>query len=406
MLGGKMEVLIEKLDHNGRGIGYISKKIIFVPKTVVGDLVDVELTLEKKNYSVGKALNIIKKSSKRINVVCPYFEVCGGCDLLNISYEDTLKYKVDKVKGILKKVNVEPTIIKNENEFYYRNKIELKVIDGKIGFYEEKTHNVVKIYECLIASKAINECIFKLKLLNIINGSITLRSNYNNELLIVIESNDDLKFDINKFLKGLKVVGIVKNNETIYGENFLYEMINNYIFKISYNSFFQVNSSMASNLFKIISDSITPESTVLDLYCGVGSLSIVEAKKAFEVIGIEIVPNAVINAIENARINKCNNVSFLLNDVENAIGKIAKKIDVVVVDPPRKGLDTTTLNTLLKEKPSKIIYVSCDPLTLGRDLDKLLDIYNIEKYYILDMFSYTYHVECVCVLELNKEIVK
>ncbi|MEG1010122.1 MAG: class I SAM-dependent RNA methyltransferase, partial [Clostridia bacterium] len=390
-----MEVLIEKLDHNGRGIGYISKKIIFVPKTVVGDLVDVEVTLEKKNYSVGKALKIIKKSSKRINVVCPYFDICGGCDLLNISYEDTLKYKVDKVKGILKKVNVEPTVIKNENEFYYRNKIELKVIDGKIGFYEEKTHNVVEINECLIASKAINECISKLKLLNIINGSVTLRSNYNNELLIVIESNDELKFDINEFLKGLKVVGIVKNNETIYGENFLYEMINNYIFKISYNSFFQVNSSMASNLFKIISDSFTPESTVLDLYCGVGSLSIVEAKKAFEVIGIEIVPNAVINAIENARINKCNNVSFLLNDVENAIGKISKKIDVVVVDPPRKGLDTTTLNTLLKEKPSKIIYVSCDPLTLGRDLDKLLDIYNIEKYYILDMFSYTYHVECV-----------
>ncbi|MEG1150043.1 MAG: class I SAM-dependent RNA methyltransferase, partial [Bacilli bacterium] len=397
-----MEVLIEKLDHNGRGIGYISKKIIFVPKTVVGDLVDVEVTLEKKNYSVGKALKIIKKSSKRINVVCPYFDICGGCDLLNISYEDTLKYKVDKVKGILKKVNVEPTVIKNENEFYYRNKIELKVIDGKIGFYEEKTHNVVEINECLIASKAINECISKLKLLNIINGSVTLRSNYNNELLIVIESNDELKFDINEFLKGLKVVGIVKNNETIYGENFLYEMINNYIFKISYNSFFQVNSSMASNLFKIISDSITPDATVLDLYCGVGSLSIVEAKKAFEVIGIEIVPNAVINAIENARINKCNNVSFLLNDVENAIGKISKKIDVVVVDPPRKGLDTTTLNTLLKEKPSKIIYVSCDPLTLGRDLDKLLDIYNIEKYYILDMFSYTYHVECVCVLELNK----
>ncbi|MEG1892794.1 MAG: class I SAM-dependent RNA methyltransferase, partial [Bacilli bacterium] len=397
-----MEVLIEKLDHNGRGIGYISKKIIFVPKTVVGDLVDVEVTLEKKNYSVGKALKIIKKSSKRINVVCPYFDICGGCDLLNISYEDTLKYKVDKVKGILKKVNVEPTIIKNENEFYYRNKIELKVIDGKIGFYEEKTHNVVEINECLIASKAINECISKLKLLNVINGSITLRSNYNNELLIVIESNDELKFDINEFLKGLKVVGIVKNNETIYGENFLFEMINNYIFKISYNSFFQVNSSMASNLFKIISDSFTPESTVLDLYCGVGSLSIVEAKKAFEVIGIEIVPNAVINAIENARINKCNNVSFLLNDVENAIGKISKKIDVVVVDPPRKGLDTTTLNTLLKEKPGKVIYVSCDPLTLGRDLDKLLDIYNIEKYYILDMFSYTYHVECVCVLELNK----
>ncbi len=392
---------IERLDDLGRGIGYLDGKITFIPWTIPGDVVEVIVTENHKKYNVAKVKQFIKYSEKRIQPPCPYFTKCGGCTLQNLAYNDTLEYKVKKIKNIFKKnkIDINLEIIANSNPYNYRNKISLKVINGKIGFFENSTHQLVEIDGCIISSQALNKCIPLIEKMNIINGSITIRCNQNEEILIIIESQDNLKIDIDSLKKEIKLVGIIINDKTFYGENYLFERINNVLFKISYDSFFQVNSSVASKLFQIVKDNISLNDKVLDLYCGVGTLSLMAAANAKSVVGIEIVPNAILNAIFNASINSVDNTCFVLNDVSEAVSKISLDFNKVIVDPPRRGLTKEAIEVLLKIRPEKIIYVSCNPQTLVRDYKLLNDIYEIEKSYILDMFSYTYHVETVLILK-------
>ena len=396
-----MKIDIEKLDDFGRGIGYIDGKITFVPNTVPGDIVNINIIKEHKKYNEATIDNFIKYSEDRVKPPCPYFTKCGGCTLQNLSYENTINYKLNKIKNIFTKnrIDINPEIISNPNPYNYRNKISLKVVDTKIGFYLNNTHNIIEIDECLIANPAINECINYIKNFNIINGNVIIRCNQNEEILIIIESQDNLTIDIELLKKKIKLVGIIINNKTFYGKNYLFERINNTLFKISYDSFFQVNPYIASELFQLISDNIKQYDKVLDLYCGVGTLSLNAASKALSVTGIEIVPNAILNAMFNASLNDLSNVHFVLNDVSDAITKIKLDFNKVIVDPPRAGLTKETIDILLKINPTSIIYVSCDPQTLVRDYKLLSDIYEIEKSYILDMFSYTYHVETVLILK-------
>lgn len=395
-----MQVVIDRFDDLGCGIAYVGDKITFVPNTVPGDTVAITITKENKKYNIAKVDKYIKLSSRRVKPKCPYFDICGGCTLQSISYEDTINYKYNKVKNLFKKNNIDinPTIIKNPSPFNYRNKISLKVVDKKIGFYEENTHNIVEIKECIIASPAINKTIPLISEFNIINGSITIRCNKNDEILIIIESNDKLNIDINYLKTQIKLVGIVINNETFYGDNFLIENINDYFYKISYDSFFQVNPYVASILFNEVSKRINEEDTVLDLYCGVGTLSL-NATRAKEVIGVEIVENAILNAIFNARINKIDNVKFILNDSTKVVSKLNKKFSKVIVDPPRSGLTKTIIENILNINPEEIIYVSCDPATLVRDILLFIDKYSISEAIVFDMFSYTYHVETMIILK-------
>ena len=396
-----MKIDIEKLDDFGRGIGYIDGKITFVPNTVPGDIVNINIIKEHKKYNEATIDNFIKYSEDRIKPPCPYFTKCGGCTLQNLSYENTINYKLNKVKNIFNKnrIDINPEIISNPNPYNYRNKISLNVVETKIGFYLNNTHNIIEIDECLIANPAINECINYIKNFNIINGNVIIRCNQNEEILIIIESQDNLTIDIELLKKKIKLVGIIINNKTFYGKNYLFERINNTLFKISYDSFFQVNPYIASELFQLISDNIKQYDKVLDLYCGVGTLSLNAASKALSVTGIEIVPNAILNALFNASLNDLSNVHFVLNDVSDAIAKIKLDFNKVIVDPPRAGLTKETIDILLKINPTSIIYVSCDPQTLVRDYKLLSDTYEIEKSYILDMFSYTYHVETVLILK-------
>ena len=396
-----MKIDIEKLDDLGRGIGYIDGKITFVPNTVPGDIVNINIIKEHKKYNEATIDNFIKYSEDRVKPPCPYFTKCGGCTLQNLSYENTINYKLNKIKNIFTKnrIDITPKIISNPNPYNYRNKISLKVVDTKIGFYLNNTHNIIEIDECLIANPAINECINYIKNFNIINGNVIIRCNQNAEILIIIESQDNLTIDIELLKKKIKLVGIIINNKTFYGKNYLFERINNTLFKISYDSFFQVNPYIASELFQLISDNIKQYDKVLDLYCGVGTLSLNAASKALSVTGIEIVPNAILNALFNASLNDLSNVHFVLNDVSDAIAKIKLDFNKVIVDPPRAGLTKETIDILLKINPTSIIYVSCDPQTLVRDYKLLSDTYEIEKSYILDMFSYTYHVETVLILK-------
>lgn len=395
-----MQVKIERFDDLGRGIGYINNKVTFIDKVVPEDIVEVELTKEKKKYNEAKLIKIIKPSPLRIDAKCPYFSKCGGCQFQNITYENTIKYKKEKIVNIFSKhkISIFPEVITNISPYNYRNKITLKVNNYKIGFYINKTHNLVEINKCLLANPAINASIPLIKRFNICNGEVTIRCNQNAEILIVINSQDNLNIDTNYLKSKIKLVGIVVNNKIYYGENSLFERMNNLLFKISYDSFFQVNPFIASQLFQIIGDNIDSSDKVLDLYCGVGTLSLMAAKKAQKVLGIEVVPNAIINALFNARVNDLNNTQFVINDASTAISKIKPDFNKVIVDPPRSGLTKNIIDVLLKIKPDEIIYVSCDPQTLVRDFTLLSSIYEIKKSYILDMFSYTYHIETILIL--------
>ena len=395
-----MQVKIERFDDLGRGIGYINNKVTFIDKVVPEDIVEVELTKEKKKYNEAKLIKIIKQSPLRIDAKCPYFSKCGGCQFQNITYENTIKYKKEKIVNLFSKhkISIFPEVITNISPYNYRNKITLKVNNYKIGFYINKTHNLVEINKCLLANPAINASIPLIKRFNICNGEVTIRCNQNAEILIVINSQDNLNIDTNYLKSKIKLVGIVVNNKIYYGENSLFERMNNLLFKISYDSFFQVNPFIASQLFQVIGDNIDSSDKVLDLYCGVGTLSLMAAKKAQKVLGIEVVPNAIINALFNARVNDLNNTQFVINDASTAISKIKPDFNKIIVDPPRSGLTKNIIDVLLKIKPDEIIYVSCDPQTLVRDFTLLSSIYEIKKSYILDMFSYTYHIETILIL--------
>ena len=390
-----MQVHIDRMDHFGNGIGNINGKIIFVKGALTGETVDVTITKDKKSFMEGTINTIIYKSSKRVEPFCKYFGVCGGCSLCHLNYENTLEYKKERVKNILSKFDIPKiNVIKNENDLYYRNKIELKIVDGKLGFYEKSTHNLIEIKECKVTKKSINKSFEFVKNMKLENANVTIRANYNDEVLIIIDSKEKPVI-LNP--EDYKIVGIVLNDKCIYGQDNFMEKINNLFFTVSYNSFFQVNNYINLELFNLIKENIVGK-TVLDLYSGVGTLSIVASKVVDKVYSIEVTQNAVKNALINAKINKCDNINFILGKVEDKIGFINDKIDTIIVDPARAGLDKKTIEVINNICPQRIIYVSCDTQSLANNLVDLTN-YEIKKFYILDMFSYTYHIECFCILD-------
>ena len=390
-----MQVHIDRMDHFGNGIGNINGKIIFVKGALPGETVDVTITKDKKSFMEGTINTIIYKSSKRVEPFCKYFGVCGGCSLCHLTYENTLEYKKERVKNILYKFDIPKiNVIRNENDLYYRNKIELKIVDGKLGFYEKSTHNLIEIKECEVTKKSINKSFEFVKNMKLENANVTIRANYNDEVLIIIDSKEKPVI-LNP--EDYKIVGIVLNDKCIYGQDNFMDKINNLFFTVSYNSFFQVNNYINLELFNLIKENIVGK-TVLDLYSGVGTLSIVASKVVDKVYSIEVTQNAVKNALINAKINKCDNINFILGKVEDKIGFINDKIDTIIVDPARAGLDKKTIEVINKLSPQRIIYVSCDTQSLANNLVDLTN-YEIKKFYILDMFSYTYHIECFCILD-------
>lgn len=395
------EVKIEKIDNQGRGICYIDSKITFVPNTLPGEIVNIKLTKESKKYNEAIVTDYLLTSKKRIESPCPYFGICGGCELLHSKYEDTIKYKKEKLENIISKyANIKSNIeiIPSNNILSYRNKITLKIINEKIGYYKSSSHNLIEIEKCLLAEQAINSFIPDIKYLGIKNGEIIIRSNYNNELLIWIKTKDNITPDVNSLKQHHKIVGIVINEKSFYGDTSFIEIINHQLFTVSYDSFFQINRYICSKIFDLINNHIDNNEIILDLYCGVGTLGINASKNATKAFGIEIVKNAVLNAITNSKINKRDNIFYMLGDVSECLPKIKDKVDTIIVDPPRAGLDKTTKNTIIDFKPSKIIYVSCDSMTLARDLKELSVYYNVIDLKGLDMFPFTQHVECLCVM--------
>lgn len=395
-------MIIEKLNHQGHGIGYINNKITFVSKSLPGDEVDVQITKKRPKYNEATIKRLMQSSKERITPDCPFFATCGGCDLLHLAYPKTLEFKVNKVQEILAKyanLNLPLTIEGSPELNNYRNKITLKIVNQQIGYFAEGTHKIVPINHCLLAMPAINEFIIDLPLLKINNGEITIRCNYNQELLIVIDTKDVLKIDYQSFKKKHKIVGFIINQKVIQGEGHFMEQINNHLFQVNYDSFFQVNPAVLNLIANYCLTNIKSEQTLIDLYCGVGTFSIILANKFKNVYGLEIMSSAITNALINQKINCQANIKYLLGDVKTTITKINESINTILIDPPRSGIDEATINTILNLSPQTICYISCEPMTLARDLNCFQESYNISSIKLFDMFPYTNHVEVVCLLE-------
>lgn len=396
-----MNVKIEKLDHQGRGIGHLEGKIVFVENALPSEEVDVKLERETSKYRCASVTDYITKSSSRVKSKCPFYEVCGGCSLRHMSYDDSLKFKKNKLQEImLKYANLETDIeiVKNKNRDFYRNKVEIHFENGVAGFYKKNSHEVVEVDRCLNVEEAINTVLRSVDFFHLDNGKMTIKANYNGEVIIDIETEENPNIEIEVLRNKMKLVGIIMNGKTVFGADHFIEMVGGLLFKETYDSFFQVNRYINGQLFDILKNLLDENSVVLDMCCGVGTLSLIAASKAKKVYGIEIVENAVRDCMVNARMNKIENVEFMLGDAFKNAEKIEDDIDTVILDPPRMGLSKDGMNYLLKSLPKKIIYISCDPITLSRDLELLDGQYALKKTYLLDMFSYTYHVECVCVL--------
>lgn len=397
-------VCIEKLDNYGRGIAYVNNKITFIPNALPNEIVEIKIQNVYKKYQEATVVNYVKTSPNRVEAMCPYYEKCSGCALMHMDYEDTLTFKKKKVEDILKKyanVEQEVSIFPSPNSFSYRNKITLKVKEGRIGYYKEKSHHLVQVEKCPIASNPIGRLMTDLYLLSIQDAEIVIRSNTKEEILLVIKTDENI-VNLSTFLENHpNVVGVVLNKKTIYGKNYFYEQIEKQTFKISYDAFFQINREVCSILIKEIEKQISKEDYLLDLYCGVGTLGISVGKKVSKLYGIEVIPNAIKDAKENALLNKIKNATFFCGRAEDALSKIEDRITMIILDPPREGLDKKTKNQLTKIKAEKIIYVSCDPMTLARDIKELKEIYDVKSITAFDMFPYTYHVECVTLLSLK-----
>lgn len=391
-----MIIKINKYDNQGRGIGYYNNKIVFVSGVLVGEEVEIEILEEKKNYIIARCKNIVKKSDDRIESKCPYYNKCGGCSFLHTTIKNEESIKLSSIKDIFNKEKLDiPNIefISSDNKNNYRNKISLKVKDGKFGYYNSDSHEFISIEKCLLAKESINKIISG-NYINMNNGEVVIRSNYNDEIIIKIDSKDDVNVDIHSLKDANKLLGIIVNNKIIYGERNYIEKVNKYLFSVDINSFFQVNLNILEKIENIFSK--YNFDTVVDLYCGVGTLgSFVKKNKLY---GIEVVKEAVVNATWNSKINKQLNNHYMLGDSSN-IKMINDEIDAIIIDPPRSGLNKETLDNVLEIKTNFLIYMSCNPITFIRDYKKLSNTYDIKDFYLLDMFPRTKHVESVCILE-------
>ena len=397
-------VTIKDLDNFARGITHINNKICFVDKALPTEECNIEIINEKKNYSEGKVLELLKESNYRIMPLCPYYDKCGGCSLLHLDRQSELIYKEEKVFDLIKKFskidNIPIKDIVYDNEYYYRNKITLHIKDNKLGLYEEKTNKLIEIDECLITDNGINKIILRLKeylkTKNNINRIIIRKTSLNEKMISIYG-----ECDISKLKEDFKDINSVYvDNKLILGNKYITEKIHDLEFYIYPESFFQVNYNIMIKMYDKVINYYKehPNLNILDLYCGTGTMSMLVSKYVKSAVGIEINSDAITSANLCLKKNNIKNVEYILGSVEDNIDRF-ESIDSIIVDPPRSGLDKHSIASIININPSSIIYISCDPATLARDLEVLKEYYNILEITPFDMFPNTYHVESFVVLE-------
>ena len=398
-----MRVKIEKLDHFGRGICYIDGKICFVEDTLPGEEVKVKITLEKKKYMLGTVKDFYSVSPDRVDDVCPYKDKCGGCDLSHLSYKKENEYKCLKVKEILKKyADVDEVLVEDVSfgeEYNYRNKITLHGDHNIIGYYKKNSNDIVPINKCLLVDRKINHII------NVIN-MMSSDNEYKDIIIRVSNDSEEVLISITGKVKGYEVLedlcdSLIINDEVVKGERTIMSFIGEKKFIISDKGFFQVNKTLTERLYNEVLNIVkeVKPKKVLDLYCGCGTIGIYISDYVDEVIGVEVFKESIENAKKNKKLNNCNNIRFICDKVENVIDNIKDNTDLVIVDPPRGGLDNTSIDVLLSMNVNNLVYVSCDPVTLARDIKLLKEKYDVVSIKPFNMFSRTYHVECVCLLK-------
>ncbi|MEG1442169.1 MAG: 23S rRNA (uracil(1939)-C(5))-methyltransferase RlmD [Oscillospiraceae bacterium] len=433
----KME--ITGMTDEGDGVGRVEGQAVFVPYTIVGEVVLVLIVKVLKNYAFGKLIEVITPSKNRIKAECEHFYRCGGCTLLHMDYEAELQYKQQKVEDCLQRigkidVNIAPIIGCNQRD-RYRNKAQFPVTPQGVGIYAKRSHNVVNMNDCIIQKKFnsdILECVRKwmsdFNILPYDEGSdkgtvrhVYTRCGDSGIIVCIVTRSSDIphKSELVNTLKEVNpnIIGIVQNvnekvtnvvlgnvNKTLYGEDFIIDAIGDVKFKISIKSFYQVNKSQTEKLYSVAKAvaNLSGDEIVWDMYCGIGTIGQFMADSASTIVGVEIVESAVANAKENAKINRLNNTEYYQGAAEKVAPSLIKKgliPDVVVLDPPRKGCDEALLKTIALAKAKKIIYISCKPSTLARDLKYLeQNGYKTKKATPVDMFPATGHVECVVCL--------
>ena len=401
-----MSYKIDRLDDFGRGITKVDDTICFVSNALIDEEVEIDITNKKSKYMEAKTKKIIRESDDRVKPLCPYYLSCGGCNIMHMNYASQLIFKKNKVENIMRRFAGLNNIVKDiipSKELYYRNKVTLKVKNKSLGYFKDKSNELVSIDSCYLCNESINKVINELNNIELENiDEVIIKSNYLNESLVCFMGNNiDSNYLKNNLLNIDNLVVIdnqVKN--IIKGNDYIIDMIDSLKFKVSVESFFQVNSYQVTNLYNKVLEyaSLTGNETVLDLYCGTGTIGMFLSNKAKYVYGVEINENAVKDANYNKELNNIKNIEFICEDA-NKIKDKFNNIDLVVVDPPRSGLGDGSIKYLLDISPKKIIYVSCDPVTLARDLCLLKETYNIKELTPVDMFPNTYHCESVCLLE-------
>lgn len=446
-----VEIYIDDIGNEGEGIGHIDGYALFLKDAVIGDRVRAKIIKTKKNYGFARVEEILEPSKDRVEPKCPVARPCGGCTLQHLSYDKQLEYKFNKVKNCLERIGglsgiekkMEP-IYGMEDPFYYRNKAQFPVGTDKegnlvTGFYAGRTHSIIDCTHCAI-QHPVNEKIL-LKVLDymkengilaydekihkgLVRHIVTRVGFVTGEIMVCFVINGQKKdlrnldrlVDSLKEIKGMTSICINVNKEKtnrilgnkiqeVYGPAYIHDYIGNVKYQIGPLSFFQVNPKQTKVLYEKALEyaQLNGEETVWDLYCGIGTISLFLAQKAKQVYGVEIVKEAIDDARLNARMNHIDNATFFVGKAEEVLPEEYKKhgvyADVIVVDPPRKGCDKKLLDTMVKMEPKRIVYVSCDPATLARDVKVLGENgYQVEKVSVVDQFSHSSHVESVVLM--------
>lgn len=385
-----MRVKCERLDYFGRGVCHLDGKAVFVYDLLEGEEADIKIVLTKKKYMIGEVLEYIVKSHKRVCAECMY-KKCG-CHVNNMSYESTLDFKKNKVKDILNRfcnIQIDMDIIPSPKIYGYRNKITLKVVNGMVGYFKNGSNDLIEIDKCLIVTDRINEVIKILK-----------NEDLSKVREIVIKDFDDVMVIIDGIMNIDNLRSICKSiymDGRYYGKDKVICSLGDYKFNISKDSFFQVNKDVCLKMYEKTLEYAGTGDRAIDLFCGTGTISMFLSSNFKHVIGSEIIEEAIRCARENAKLNNVYNVKFLCGDSNKLIkGEVC---DSLVVDPARGGLSKDGIKNILDIKPKKLVYISCNVMSLARDLNSLCELYDVKEITLFDMFPWTHHVESVCLLE-------
>lgn len=444
----RQTVYIEDLTHDGNGVAKINGYPLFIQGALPGETAEIHVLKTLKNYGFAKVVNLIEKSPERVEAPCVYFSQCGGCQLQHLSYEGQLKWKQNMVANVMKrlgKIDAPVLPVKGMDEpWHYRNKSQIPFAQNEAGemvagFYKTKSHSIVDMERCLIQTGEADAVMADLKRAlevlgvlpydekshqGMLRHVVVRKGRASGEVMVVlvtktrkfpqasaaVEKIRELIPNVTSIVQNInsEKTNVIFGNETftLWGKDTIEDTIGNVRFEISARSFYQVNPIQTEVLYKqaLYYAQLTGNERVIDAYCGIGSISLFLAQKAGHVMGVEIVEQAIEDAKRNAELNGFTNTYFEAGPAEEVIPrwyKEGKEADVLVVDPPRKGCDEALLNTIIEQKPKRVVYVSCNPATLARDLRILEDGgYKTQEVQPVDMFPHTTHCEAVAWLEL------